>query len=495
MTAQVCDELGLLGHLVVGPRLGETGRYAEHDLTLLEALANQVGGALETGRLERTLFQITELKEQLQHEARHDSLTGLANRTQFNAALSAGLVGTGPTSVMIVDLDDFKRVNDDLGHAAGDALLVAVAERMRATVRTLDTPARLGGDEFAVVLPQCAAGDAEEIAQRLLREFAVPVAMPGGGQLVPRASIGVATTDAVRRDGDELQRRADAALYEVKRNGKGGVRAWHPAVGAARDRRRPLLADVTSALAQGEFVCHYQPVMSLVDDAPLGVEALVRWQHPEQGLLSPGGFLRQAEDSGWIREIGEHVLRSACHQFVRLRRHTPHLPAGLQVNVSALQLDPTLPRIVAAALAATGMQGGDLVLEMTEGLALDSPELAAEVMESVAALGVRWALDDFGTGYAALDRLADLPVDIVKLPGEVVRGAQSPRGARLLAGTVALARTMGVEAVAEGVESEAQRAALTAAGCLQGQGYLWSEPLSADELERWLVERGAAVPA
>ncbi len=488
--ADIHDDERLLGHFLVGPRSGSSHhRFAPPEVTLVEALANQVGGVLETGRLEHALHEITELKERLQHEALHDSLTGLANRSLFSEALEVGLAGTDDVSVMLIDLDDFKAVNDDLGHAAGDRLLCELAERLLAVVRDGDTAARLGGDEFAVVLPHCSREDVVDVGARLLDALAQPILL-GNTRLRIHASIGTATRSTHALDEKELLRRADLALYEVKRNGKGGQRSWSPIMRHFTEGRNQLGATLPMAVADGEFLCHYQPVIDLTSERPVAVEALVRWQHPERGLLLPETFLSMAEDSGWMHEIGEHVLRTACMDFSAVRRRIGVPAMKLHVNVSPVQVDGSLPHVIAVALHEAGLHGGDLVLEVTETQQLASNRAAIEVMEAVRELGVHWALDDFGTGYAALDQLADLPVSVVKLPRQLVTGMRSPRGTRLVSGTLALARAIGLTVVAEGVEHSEQAQLLREGGCDAAQGYLWSRALSRSALNAWLDKDG-----
>ncbi|RKS68491.1 diguanylate cyclase (GGDEF)-like protein [Motilibacter peucedani] len=489
LSATISDEARVLGHLLLGPRVGANAHYAAADLVLVEALANQVSGVLETGRLEQALRQITVLKEQMQHEAWHDPLTALANRALFRDRLEAAVGAPDGVSVLLVDLDDFKAVNDELGHAAGDRLLRAVGDRMREVVRDLDTPARLGGDEFAAVLPGCSPDDAHEVAARLLAALSAPVQLDGA-RVPVRASVGIATLGGEHLTPEELLRRADLALYAVKAEGKTGARAWSPSLTSAMERRTVLTATLPAAIAGGEIVCHYQPVLDLGSERVTALEALVRWEHPERGLLGPDAFLALAEDAGWIHEVGERVLRLACLEYAALLDAFPQTPELLHVNISALQMEPRLPEAVARALADAGLPGERLVLEVTGTTAVaDAPSTRA-VMEAVCALGAVWALDDFGTGFAAIDRLADLPVSMVKLPRPMVRGLGSPRGARLVAGTLALAREVGLDVVAEGVETRDEADALLAAGCRQAQGHLWAAAMQPVELGRWM-RRGA----
>lgn len=486
ISARITDEDRVLGHLVLGPVLGDTGTYSASDVDLVTALANQVGGVLETGRLEQALSQITVLKEQMQHEATHDPLTDLANRALFGARLAAALEDEGDqVSVMLLDLDDFKRVNDELGHAAGDALLRAVADRLRAAVRAGDTPARLGGDEFAVVLPGSPAATAAEVGARLVAAFAEPVDLDGA-RLPVHASIGTATRDGGAVAAEELVRRADMALYSVKQSGKAGARAWSRSVEDRLEGRSGLSSTMPRAVAAGEFVCHYQPVVELGSEQVVALEALVRWDHPERGLLAPEEFLAMAESTGWIREIGEQVLRQSCLEYAAVFRSFAEAPRRLHVNVSTAQLEAGLPSRVERALAESGFPGDRLVLEITGTRAVDDVVAARAVMLEVAESGVAWALDDFGTGFAALDRLAELPVSLVKLPGHLSRAVTRPRGLRVLRGALALAEEMGLGMVAEGVESLDQARVLEAAGCQQAQGYLWAPPMQPVDLAQWL---------
>ncbi len=439
--------------------------------------------------------QRTALEQELRHQAFHDSLTNLANRALFldraGHALRRVERATTGVAVLILDLDGFKTVNDSLGHAAGDALLVVAAARLQTALRTTDTAARLGGDEFAVLVedatdPEEAMTVAERVLEALLRPFAV-----AGKELFVHASIGVAWT-AGEEDADELVRDADAAMYRAKAEGKGCARLFEPAMHTASLARLELETDLRRAVAAGEFVLHYQPVVCAPTAQITGFEALVRWQHPVQGLVEPEAFIPLAEENGLIVDIGRWVLTEACRRRTwQLHHHDDTL--SVAVNLSARQLaDAGLVHDVARAIAASGLAPHCLTLEITESVLIANPEAAVARLRQLKAFGVRLAIDDFGTGYSSLSSLQHLPVDALKIDKTFIDGvAAGAEAAGLVEAIMRMASTLALETIAEGVERPEQLESLQALGCAQIQGFYFSRPLVAEDVGA-LLGRGKA---
>jgi diguanylate cyclase (GGDEF)-like protein/PAS domain S-box-containing protein len=447
-----------------------------------------------------------QLEAQLQHNAFHDALTGLANRALFTDRLAHALArtdrGDDPVAVLFIDLDDFKAVNDGSGHGAGDRLLTDVADRLRRVLRPGDTIARLGGDEFAVLIED--AGDArqaEATAERLLAALAAPFPAPEGTEdLRVSASVGIATGQAGRQDAAELLRHADVAMYAAKEAGKGRSAVFAPDMDSAIIGQLRLKAELARAVEQGEFTVHYQPTVELATGRFAGVEALVRWQHPERGLVPPLDFIPLAEQTGLIVPIGRMVLREACRQMVEWQAgHPSEPPMTVSVNLSARELDePGLVDAVRDVLAETGLGPADLVLEITESLLLvDLPATIGRLLE-LRALGVRLAVDDFGTGYSSLAYLENLPVDILKIdksfvdrigePGSDATGANRVRQQPVMVSAISqLGHALRLELVAEGIEQPQQVSTLRGLDCQYGQGYLFARPLPAAALGELLA--------
>jgi diguanylate cyclase (GGDEF)-like protein len=443
-----------------------------------------------------------QLEAQLQHNALHDGLTGLANRALFTDRLEHALARTdraaAPVAVLFVDLDDFKAVNDGSGHTAGDALLTAVAARLRQVLRPGDTIARLGGDEFAVLIEDAATGDAEAAAERLLSALAAPfdTAVEPADRLRISASIGIAVGAAGQQDATELLRSADVAMYAAKEAGKGRFAVFAPDMDSAIIGQLRLKAELIRALEQQEFTVHYQPTVELATGRLAGVEALVRWQHPERGLVPPLEFIPLAEQTGLIVPLGRFVLREACRQVRAWHdRYPTHPPMTVSVNLSARELDePGLVASVRSALEDTGLAAAHLVLEITETLLLvDLPRTVGTLAE-LRALGVRLAVDDFGTGYSSLAYLENLPVDILKIDksfvdriGEQGGGAGRDEPAErqqpvMVSAISQLGHALRLKLVAEGIELPEQVATLRGLACHYGQGYYFARPLAAEDL-------------
>ncbi len=496
MAVAVASDTQRHGVLLIANRGGEASTFDHADAALLATLARQVGAALENGRLSQSLRQITELSEQLQHQAFHDPLTGLPNRALFldragQALDAAERSGDWPT-LLYLDLDGFKPVNDALGHDAGDVLLQAVAARLRGCIRPSDTAARLGGDEFAVLLEGYVdAAAVLAVADRIREHLADPVEIQG--QLVRvGTSIGIASGSPEIHTTDQLISSADAAMYMAKRSGGGRL-----AVDKGSPGRSPVgtEAELTTALADRQIVVQYQPIMDLVTSRPVGAEALVRWEHPKEGLLLPGRFVPVAEQSRLILDLGRLLLSEACGAASSWLVGAPEDPQlVVTVNLSAAQLaDPDLVADVASALAETGLDASHLVLEITESMLMKDRHAAAATLRRLKDLGVQLAIDDFGTGYSSLAYLRRFPVDMLKIAGEFTGGlGRDPHDDAITYAIVDLAMTLGLQVVAEGIETPDQHAQLTALGCPLGQGFLFTGATSAAQVHRLLRE--PAVP-
>jgi diguanylate cyclase (GGDEF)-like protein/PAS domain S-box-containing protein len=450
-----------------------------------------------------------QLQAQLQHNAFHDALTGLANRALFADRLEHALARTDrlatPVAVLFVDLDDFKAVNDGAGHSAGDELLVAVADRLRGVLRPSDTIARLGGDEFAVLIEDGAdPARTAATADRLLAALSEPFAAGGADEQVRvTASVGIATGAAGQHDAAELLRHADVAMYAAKEAGKGRSAVFAPDMDSAIIGQLQLKAELARAVERGEFIVHYQPTVELETGRLAGVEALVRWQHPDRGLVPPLDFIPLAEQTGLIVPIGRFVLREACAQMSAWQRdYTTVPPLTVSVNLSARELDePGLVGSVRAALEDAQLDPAHLVLEITESLLLvDLPTTVGTLLE-LRALGVRLAVDDFGTGYSSLAYLENLPVDILKIDKSFVDRIADPHdglpadgdsGAQrsvMVSAISQLAHALSLEMVAEGIESPEQVTILRGLACQYGQGYYFARPLTADALGELLARQ------
>jgi diguanylate cyclase (GGDEF)-like protein len=449
LIAPVRGETRLAGVMVLGDRVGATDSFTDEDLRLFEALAAHAGLSLELDRLER--------------QAQSDPLTGLANRTLFLRRVEASLErGAGMATVLFLDLDDFKAINDRAGHAAGDAVLVAAAGRIEASVRPGDIAARMGGDEFAVLLEDVDDHHGEHVAGRILDLLAEPVVVDGE-ELWVRSSVGIATAAAGSLGSGELLHRADVAMYRAKEAGKSQMRVWFPEMHVAGEGAPTGRDELADALRRGELVAHFQPIVSLADGAEVAAEALARWRHPRLGLLGAASFVPDAAGD-LATAVDREVLFQACAAAAR-----GELPA-VHVNVAALDAGT-----VRDVLESTALDPGRLVLELSERA------LAAAPMEGLTALrtiGVRIAVDDFGSGRHGVELLRSRPIDMLKIARPFVDGAgRAGHDRAVLSMIVQLGAMFGLQVVAQGIEREDQREALVELGCELGQGYLLGRPL------------------
>jgi len=430
------------------------------------------------------------LEEQLVHEAFHDSVTGIANRALFKDRLHQSIARAArrreKPAVLFIDLDGFKTINDSLGHAVGDELLAAVAARIRPCVRTGDTMARLGGDEFAVLLEDIEdVSAATAVAQRINEALKEPFGL-SQREVFISASIGIAPFVSAQ-DPDELLRNADIAMYMAKGAGKGRFEVFDPSMHDAVVTQLQLEADLKRAVEHKEFFVVYQPLVALANQEPVGVEALVRWRHPERGVVAPTIFIPLAEKSGAIVAIGRWVLRDACRQVQSWREIKPGL--GLSVNLSGRQLrDPGLVDDVSRVLQETALPPQALTLEMTESVLMDDIENGLRVLRALKALGVHLAIDDFGTGYSSLSYLSKFPVDSLKIDRSFVSGLGASQNEPLVATIMEMGQSLKLKVVAEGIESPEQLAELERLHCEVGQGYYFSKPITPSEMTAYLRE-------
>ena len=431
----------------------------------------------------------------LAHQAFHDPLTGLANRAllidRTTHALARAHRGTDTVAALFLDVDQFKVVNDSIGHAAGDELLVQVAQRLQAVVRSGDTLARIGGDEFIIVCEGVADADVELLGARVAEAVRAPFTLDGR-EVAVTLSGGIARAGP-GADAESLLRDADAAMYQAKGRGRNCVAVFDDAMHRRATQRLNTELQLRHAVERSELVVYYQPLVDLPTGRVTGVEALVRWQHPVRGLLSPGAFMDLAEDTGLVVGIGEWVLNQALHQTQRWRSSLPGAGAlSVAVNLSARQVaEPGLTDVVQRALVASGVDAAAVHLEMTESVVMNDGAVYIEVLTALRELGVGLSVDDFGTGYSSLSYLKRLPVDTLKIDQSFVDGlgGPDPHDRSIVVAVLSLAAALGLDVVAEGVETAAQARELLALGVRSAQGYLWAQPVPADELTAWLTEQ------
>ncbi len=444
--------------------------------------------------------QLRASNERLRKLAEHDRLTGLANRYSFEVALHLAVARAqrkdSRIAVMLLDLDNLKNVNDTLGHDVGDLLLQAVAGRLASAVRGSDLVARLGGDEF-VVLAQDLDRDAQAnlLAERLLGSLQAPI-LAGGVELRVTTSIGVAVFEHADINTMDMMKCADIAMYRAKSDGRNQIHFYSSKLHEAVQRRSATERDLRLALGRGQFELYYQAQVAAVSRRVVGVEALLRWRHPERGLLLPGEFLAVAEEMDLMESIGAWVLHTACQQLGRWRAALPAAePLLIAVNLSALQMGGgQLVGTVERALADSGLPGECLELEITESVLIDDPIQTAAVLDQLAQRGVRLSLDDFGTGYSSMQHLKLFPIHVLKIDRAFVCAiGQDRKDERLFDALVRFAKTLGLTVVAEGVETREQAAFCRQVGCDRLQGYHYATPLPAGEFEHRFLAK-CAVP-
>jgi diguanylate cyclase (GGDEF)-like protein len=467
-------------------------------------------------RAKRTLDDLRRSEEQIRLLAYYDGLTRLPNRMlcleRLNYALEGARRQSRSLAVLFLDLDRFKRINDTLGHTLGDRLLQGVSERLRKVLRSGDTVARgdprdpnetvarLGGDEFIMLLADIARGeDAGKVARRILDALKEPFRLDQHEVFIS-GSVGISVFPTDGADVESLLKNADAAMYHAKDVGGNGYQFYNTSMNAASMKRLSLENSLRKGLERDEFLLHFQPQINAATGAIVGAEALVRWRHPDLGMISPADFIPLAEETDLIVPLGEWVLRSACAQL-RAWRQAGHPTLMMSVNVSARQFRrQQIVQAVDQAARGVGLEPRDLDLEITESVLMRNAEDAVSTVSQLKEMGVRISLDDFGTGYSSLSYLTRFPIDTLKIDQSFVRDiGTDPRDAAIITAIIAMARGLGLEVVAEGVETQEQRAFLMQRGCLLMQGYLFSRPVPADRflalLEGEPASHGRALPA
>ncbi|HEX2205428.1 MAG TPA: EAL domain-containing protein [Longimicrobium sp.] len=500
--AEVLGRWGLLADVETGAasaeaqvEVGEGPAWRSYDVRTTR-LTDRAGAYAGRVVVLRDVTERARMEEQLRRSAFYDGLTGLANRALFHdrlrQAVERGRRGKS-FAVLFLDLDRFKIVNDSLGHHVGDELLIAVSRRLESCLRPGDTVARLGGDEFAVLVEEVAGADeAVAVADRIQAVMAQPVLLDGH-DVVPSASIGVVMGSELEAGAEHLLRFADVAMYRAKARGRGRAELFDPEMHESVVARMRLETDLRRALERGELRVLYQPIVELATGRTAAMEALLRWEHPDRGLLRPADFMRVAEETGLISAIGEWVLREAAGQLGAWQRELG-APLVMSVNVSTRELaDPGFVERVEALLRETAPAHDTLRVEITESAIMRNAEAVIGVLERLEALGVRCYMDDFGTGYSSLSYLHRFPVNVMKVDRTFVERLPAEADAVEIVRTIlTLARTLGLEVIAEGVETEAQEALLRSLGCQYAQGFRFSGPLTPQAAGEHLVARARA---
>ena len=473
---------------VLGAHAREPRRFASDEADFLRAVANVVSSAVDRNRVD----------EEVRHRAMHDPLTGLPNRAlaldRLEGALARRRRDGRAVAVLLADLDQFKLVNDSMGHRAGDDLLVALAPRLHDAVRPSDTVARLGGDEFLVVCEQLdGPHEAIRVAERVAQAINQPIVLATAEHFIT-ASIGIAVAETADADPADLLRDADAAMYRAKERGRGRYELFDDVLRKRVLNRMRTENELRRGIEQGELRVVYQPVVSLADGTVMAVEALVRWQHPERGLVEPVEFISIAEESGLIGALGDWVLTAACRDGAAWQRRFPRAePLLVCVNTSPRQLaNAAFPARVADIMGRHGLAPGSLALEITESVLMEEAHAPVTVLASLREYGLRLMLDDFGTGYSSLSYLKRFPLDVLKIDRSFVAGlGRDDEDSAIVAAIVQMAQTLGLTVIAEGVERQEQLDRLRELGCDRAQGRLIAEPMPAEQVEQLLAHATA----
>jgi diguanylate cyclase (GGDEF)-like protein len=475
---------------VIGLAAGDSiRRFGAKDIEALTSFAKLASIALDNARL----------VDVAQRGALYDPITGLPNRELLADRIAHALAGRHPAAsssvaVLLLDLDRFKVINETLGHAAGDGLLQAVGQRLLHALRPGDTVARFAGDQFAIVLdPIESVGEAVAVAERLAAELRAPFSMHDRDWFIS-AAMGIALPDGERSTPDELLREAEIAMVRAKGDPVRRHAVFEPTMSDQTIERLDLESDLRRALDQHELRLHYQPIVDLRSEEILGFEALVRWQHPVRGLVPPLAFIPMAEETGLIVPLGRWVLETACQQAARWQRSAVRggfTPPFVSVNLSARQfMQADLVEQIGGALATTGIEPDMLELEITESVVMDRSEAGIRTLRQLRALGVRLVLDDFGTGYSSLAYLKHLPLDTIKVDRTFVAGIEEPADRSIVDAVIAMAHGLGIDVVAEGIETERQAERLRELGCDRGQGFLFARPMPVERVTALLRRPG-----
>ncbi len=448
--------------------------------------------SLEQRVAERTVA-LNQARVALERMALNDGLTGLANRTllgdRIRQASARAERGARPPCVLVLDLDEFKTINDGLGHSAGDRILVEVARRLTSVVRETDTVARLGGDEFAILTPDSSEDDALRVAERALKELQRPFSV-GDRAVWAGASIGLCF--GLRgQSAEHLLRDADTAMYAAKANGRGNIQVFRAEMHHAARERLQVASELGSAIPQGELVLYYQPVVELSNRRIIGAEALVRWRHPIRGLLQPTDFITIAEDSGHIIELGHWVVAAAIRQLRVWSLQFPEQPFQLHVNLSPVEVRwPGMAEFIRETLDLNGVDPHRLALEISETGLMTGDVIGLDALIKLKDLGVGIEIDDFGTGYSSISYLRRLPIDTVKVDQSLIRTiANDSQQVAFVAAILRLVESVGLRTVVEGIETSEQMVQLQQIGCVYGQGYYFSEPIVADRMTHLLSDQ------
>jgi len=493
-------------HLLEGQRFVGERRYRRKDGSLIDVGVSATVIPYRNGHVvcavARDVTEQKALEEQLKHQAFHDPLTDLPNRALFldrlDHALSSVRRENGSVAVLFVDLDDFKSINDSFGHEAGDRLLGEMARRLQSCVRPGDTVARLFGDEFGVLLDTPAeVEEAQRVTERIMERLRAPFHLDGR-EVFASSSIGIASgptsEDPETEQPEDVLRRADLAMYAAKSSGKSQYEVFNPSMNTRAVQRMELKTQLRSGVEHNEFEVHYQPIIQSETGGISGLEALVRWRHPERGLVAAEEFIELAEDTGLIHPIGGAVFEQVCRQTKRWSEDGLAPPFLMSVNFSANQFADqadTISRI----LGETGLDPKTLMIEITERAVMDNAEFALGKLKRLKGLGVNFAIDDYGTGYSCLRYLKVMPVDFLKIDGVFIAGlGKDPGDMAIVHGTIDLAHALGLKVIAEGVETEDQYARLKELGCDMVQGFHFSRPLSASEASALLEKNSPHLP-